>query len=142
MPRDGSEHRRSVFLIVLILCAAVLSSGGLSAQEPVPCIDAPRIVCPPQTYKDSNSGLIFYVESDGRHVTAISPEGKIVWTRNPFEDARLEPYRNPMPRITWVGPAGERPLGMTGTFIFIRFDSSQMGFMNVETGDFRYAGRD
>jgi hypothetical protein len=127
---------------VLILCAAVLSSGDLSAREPASCIDAPGVVCPPQTYKDSNSGLIFYVESDGRHVTAINPEGKILWTRNPFEDARLEPYRNPMPRITWIGPVGENALGKTGTFIFIRFDSSQGGVMNVETGDFTYGGRD
>ena len=33
---------------------------------------------------------MLYVESDGRHMAAITPDGKIVWHRNLFSDPRLE----------------------------------------------------
>jgi hypothetical protein len=39
----------------------------------------------PGTYRDVDSGIIFYVESDGRHVSAISSEGKILWSREPLQ---------------------------------------------------------
>ena len=47
----------------------------------------------PYTFRDADSGIVFYVESDGRHVSAISPEGKILWSRDPFLDAHLEQDR-------------------------------------------------
>ena len=39
----------------------------------------------PHTYRDPDSGIIFYVETDGRHVSAINPDGKILWSRDPVE---------------------------------------------------------
>jgi hypothetical protein len=40
----------------------------------------------PKAYKDARTSISFYVESDGRHVAAIDPEGTLLWVRNPFED--------------------------------------------------------
>jgi hypothetical protein len=37
----------------------------------------------------------FLRESDGRHLTAIASDGKLLWIRNPFEDRHLCPYRTP-----------------------------------------------
>ena len=54
---------------------------------------------PPTSYRDPVSGIIFYVESDGRHITAISPKGQVQWVRNPFVDADLCPYRSAHPFI-------------------------------------------
>src|SRR4051812_12323564 len=52
----------------------------------------PPPVLLPTTFKDADSGIVFYVESDGRHVSAISPDGKILWSRDPFLDSHLAHY--------------------------------------------------
>jgi hypothetical protein len=97
----------------------------------------------PLIYKDSETGLIFYVEGDGRHITALTPEGKILWRRDPFADAKLGPYRYERPVIVYVGPEAKHEInGHTGRFIGISFNSSQFGVMNVGTGDFIFEGND
>ena len=96
----------------------------------------------PQTYKDADSGIIFYVESDGRHVTAISPDGKILWHRDPFVDAKLEPYRTPHPMIIHIGkPVSWMTSGRTNSCVLINFDSSQAGTLDFKTGDFTFMGQ-
>ena len=34
---------------------------------------------PPQVLQDPKTKVIYYLESDGRHVSAISPDGKLLW---------------------------------------------------------------
>jgi hypothetical protein len=58
----------------------------------------------PSTYRDPESGTVFYVESDGRHVAAIDRNGKLLWVRNPFVEGGLCPYRSAHPYIYWIGP--------------------------------------
>jgi hypothetical protein len=43
----------------------------------------------PFVLNDPRSGLILYVESDGRHIAAITRDGKMRWHRNLFDDPRL-----------------------------------------------------
>ena len=43
----------------------------------------------PQVYKDPISGTLLYIESDGRHVAAISAQGKLLWNKDPFKDAHV-----------------------------------------------------
>lgn len=61
---------------------------------------------PPSTYRDPESGIIFYFESDGRHLAAIDRTGKLLWVRNPFVDSDLCPYRSAHPYISWIGSPG------------------------------------
>lgn len=35
----------------------------------------------PQILKDPKTGVIFYLESDRRHISAIAPDGKLLWCR-------------------------------------------------------------
>ena len=58
----------------------------------------------PFLLRDSHTGLLLYVESDGRHMSAIAQNGKILWHRNLFDDARLA--RSLVP----TGFPGQRPL--------------------------------
>lgn len=99
----------------------------------------------PLTYKDERSGTVFYVESDGRHVSAISLTGKILWTRDPYVEGGLEPYRFPNARIVYIGLRKAH----RGTYggdermaLAIVFESTQFGQMNMETGHFDYLGSD
>src|SRR5436190_24330359 len=99
-----------------------------------------------QTYKDAESGIIFYVESDGRHLAAIDRDGKIVWHRDPFADAKLQYYRTKSPQIVYVGKASERAQeywpGKQKKVIGIAFNSSQFGEVDIKTGEFQFGGQD
>ena len=57
-------------------------------------------------YRDAQSGITFYVESDGRHLVALGANGKVLWVRNPFVDSDMCPYRSAHPFISWIGPPG------------------------------------
>jgi hypothetical protein len=104
----------------------------------------------PLVYKDSISGIVFLVESDRRHVDAIDKSGKLLWSRDPFVENHLKPYRVPKPLIKYIGPAiyyvngvpkqdtnarGER-------LIVIGYTSSQFGVIDVRNGDFTFIGQD
>jgi hypothetical protein len=42
-----------------------------------PVATAPEL--PPQVIQDQKTKVVYYLESDRRHVAAISPEGKLLW---------------------------------------------------------------
>jgi hypothetical protein len=94
----------------------------------------------PQVYKDPASGTLLYVETDGRHVAAISCAGKLLWKRDPFHDAHLPFYRTEKPQIVYLGP--DRAGGEPGKFVTIAFNSSQFGVMRISDGEFRFRGQD
>jgi hypothetical protein len=85
------------------------------------------------------------VESDGLHVAAISKEGKILWVRDPFHDAKLSDYRTHHPQIVFVGKGSWWANGTQRTdvpAILIRFNSSQFGAMRMSDGEFQPGGQD
>jgi hypothetical protein len=99
----------------------------------------------PQVCKDPTTGTLLYVESDGRHVTAISCDGKLLWNRDPFKDAHLPFYRTQKPQIVYIGLAsknhhspGEEP----EKFAEISFNNSQFGTMRISNGEFQFSGQD
>ena len=98
----------------------------------------------PLAYKDPASQVTFYVESDGRHVVAIEPTGKIIWVTNPFVDAHLQPYRFVRPYIVEIGPYTGQPVrgNRADTALVIRFNSSQFGAIDKNTGSFTFEGQD
>jgi len=117
-----------------------------------PINNPPPAIALPHTYKDADTGIVFYVESDGRHVTAISPDGKILWSRDPFADAHLEYYRTRTPRIVYIDEIDKsdeahqwivRAMARKGIskFICINFDSSQSGCLDFNTGEFTFLGQ-
>ena len=99
----------------------------------------------PLCYRDPATGTVFYVESDGLHVAAISKEGRILWVRDPFHDAKLGDYRTHKPQIvsiekgTWV-VNGIRQKDVPA--IFICFNSSQFGALKIINGDVQFYGQD
>lgn len=116
----------------------------------------------PSTYYDADSGITFYVESDGRHLAALDSHGSLLWVRNPFVDAGLCPYRSAHPYISSVGPTPDartnvrivneldneighgrkikRPRAGT-RFTRLSFNSSQFGYVNIANGDFYFMGQ-
>ena len=98
----------------------------------------------PQVYKETSSGTLLYVESDGRHVAAISPDGKLLWNRDPFTEGHLEFYRTNKPQIVYIGPVSKSsPAGVQpGEFVAVAFNSSQFGVLKISNGEFRFQGQD
>jgi hypothetical protein len=99
----------------------------------------------PQVYKDPTSGTLLYVESDGRHVAAISQDGKLLWNKDPYKDARLEYYRTEKPQIVYIGPVLKSQLARgekRESFVGISFNNSQFGVMRISDGEFIFSGQD
>ena len=129
----------SVFLWFAVLTAVI----GAAESPMVTYLDAYRAFRGAQTFKDKDSGLLFYVESDGRHVAAINADGKIVWIRDPFNDAKLPPYRLAHPQIVEIGePLPWMIEGRKGHFVRVNFNSSQTLILDVASGDPTWMGQD
>ena len=133
-----------LFLIFFIVCTTGYSLGDVKGEVKV--VDDTHVV--PQVIQDPVTKVIFYLESDGRHIAAISPDGKLLWNRDPFVDAKLQPYRLKRPLICYfdfVDPDWwkiHRWLGKVEDFIGINFNSSQYGVIRKDTGEFTWLGQD
>jgi hypothetical protein len=70
------------------LSVAVIAATVVANASPPP----PGWEKPPATsmaFFDARTSITFYVESDGRHVAAIDAHGKLLWVRDPSEQAKL-----------------------------------------------------
>jgi hypothetical protein len=102
------------------------------------------------TFKDPRTSISFYVESDGRHLAAIDAVGKLLWVRNPFEDAHLCPRGNPRPSISSISTVEISPnraekmraggMDPNHNFVKIKFDSSLFGVVDEANGHFQMWG--
>ena len=99
----------------------------------------------PVAYVDKKLQLVLYAETDGKHLSAVNFEGRVLWTRTPFADAHLEPYRVAEPRIIniytplpWMleGKKGK------GAFVALEFESTQFGLVDLKSGKFFSLGQD
>jgi hypothetical protein len=135
-------------VLPLLMATLGLYCGGFIAATKAQggtYVNAWREFRGPQAYKDIESGVTFYVESDGRHVAALSSIGTVLWNRDPFADGHLERYRVEKPRIVGIDGTSEsmiKRLGFSGRFISIRYDSTQFGVMDMKTGEFHFLGQD
>jgi hypothetical protein len=99
----------------------------------------------PVAYVDKASRLVLYAETDGKHLSAIDFEGRVLWTRSPFTDAHLKPYRVAEPRIIHVYAPLPWMLQLVkgkGTFAALEFESTQFGLVNLKSGEFLSLGQD
>jgi hypothetical protein len=131
---------RTAGLLGIVLTVLLVGT----AQEPnVDRAGFPEAQYGAQAYRDPHSGIILYVESDARHVSALSPAGKLLWTRDPFKDAHLEFYRTKHPQIASIGP-GPKAVWVKGKprdFVYLNFNSSQFGLLRLSDGEFFLGGQ-
>ena len=93
----------------------------------------------PQVYKDPKTGTLLYLETDGRHLAAISSEGKLLWTRDPFCGAHVPFYRFKNPKVVTikaVSPASDPQEGEPDTFVSIFLANSQFGWLRSAMENF------
>jgi|SRR5215467_2237159 len=137
---------RRLFLISLILLTTLSTLCLCTAQERTTYTGRYLTDFPgPQVYKDPASGTLLYVETDGRHVAAISSNGKLLWNRDPFKEAHLPSYRTEKPQIVYIGPVSKSDRSAGGEpdkFVAIAFNNSQFGVMRISNGEFQFRGQD
>ncbi len=147
MQKHLSTHTGRFLIMTLVAVGMWVSSSNAIAQS----TNATNYPRPSRTYRDPDSGTIFYVESDGHHVVALDKDGKVLWCRQPALDGNLPPYSEiaprPNPSITWIGALRESERERlkksgSGKFIGISFNSRQAGVLDLKNGDFTFQGQD
>jgi hypothetical protein len=139
MQEHLSTHTGRFLIMTLVAVGMWVSSSDAIAQY-----------SRSRTYRDPDSGTIFYVESDLHHVVALDKDGKVLWCRQPALDGNLPPYSKSHPRsnpsISWIGALRESDRERlknsgSGKFIGISFNSRQAGMLDVKNGDFTFQGQ-
>jgi hypothetical protein len=129
---------------MLSVCLVALGFFSVSAQN----VTQPEEFHAPRILRDSKTGIVFYLESDRRHVCAISPDGKLLWSRNPFVDAKVKSFQPPWPIIytfKFVDPSWWKIhsyLGPAADFISVDFTPIQFGVIKKQTGELIWMGED
>lgn len=106
----------------------------------------------PMVYRDPATGIVFYFERDGQHVSAIDATGKLLWNINPTVGQHTMKFQRDgnqfgYPIIDVVGPAPDRqfwhlPKGKSkDDYISIGFWKA-FGLLDKTTGDFVTLGSD
>ena len=135
--------RRVAFFFWLAMVILSVRAPALAADDmPAPLREGYPAAINGLVYQDPATKIIIYVETDGRHVAAISTDGRLLWRKDPFVDAKMEPYRLARPTIAAIGPASSVYVApeTAGQFA-IHFTSSQMGLMSLATGQFKFMGQ-
>lgn len=92
---------------------------------------------------DNETGNTYEVQADRRTIVARTKEGKVIWRVNPFEDAKLKPYRVQYPFIVYFGRSTMAIQdGKGDRFLGVAFNSSQFGVVNLADGSFTFEGQD
>jgi hypothetical protein len=142
------RKRQNISLIAALIGWAALGTTELDAHW-YKYYDVTGVVHAPQAVRDPTTGVILYVESDGRHIAALTRQGRLLWTRNPYEEAGLPPYRTKVPRISTIWPSSScwkedsRPRkSRTEHCFFVKFDSTTTFAVNEMSGDVRPFSQD
>jgi hypothetical protein len=93
---------------LIVLACAGAAGGPASASSPAcaPAWPEPFARGAPFLLNDPRSGLTLYVESDGRHMAAITRDGQILWHRDVFGDPKMQLQFVPPPPIEgWPEPS-------------------------------------
>jgi hypothetical protein len=95
----------------------------------------PPLDHPPQplVYQNTASRLLFYVETDRCHVSAVR-DGKILWTRDMCASGKRDQQN--LGRIDGIGP------DRMGGFVGISFNTGELGRFKMANGDLIDEGRD
>jgi hypothetical protein len=137
---------------------ALIATAQAGDPAPAPVVDCatfmaavppgPELPSKPVSFRDNQTGILLYVETDGRHLAALGADGKLLWVRNPFEDSKSCPYRTIRPKLIGIAPlppALERQamyyMKRNGPFVEIAFNSSQFGAVDLTTGDYLELGQ-
>ena len=132
---------RLLLLPCCLLMLCFLSAGPGGADEAAKPAKAPRFAhASIEAYSNAvvslrapDSGMIFYVESDGRRLVALDRQGVLAWGVDVFEEAKVKPY---------LGKPVIRHLRLDGDNLWATCGKKDSVRIDVDTGKAEWAGRD
>jgi hypothetical protein len=136
-------------LALLLLGWPAILSASTNTQSQysyVPVLNQDFVT--PRILVDHETGISYFLDSDGRHVSAVSPAGKLIWRVDPFEEVRLEPYRVAHPVLLYFDFPDAKwwehktQYGKRTEFICVGYNSSQFGILRKSSGQFIFEGQD
>jgi hypothetical protein len=141
--------KRHLIGALLFACWCVESPASTNTQTGYvyqPVLNQDFVV--PKVLVDPRTKISYFLDSDGRHISAIDPAAKLLWRADPFVDSKLESYRNSHPIILdfqFVDDSWWKIhsyLGRADGFLYIAFNSSQFGVVRKSNGRFIFFGQD
>jgi hypothetical protein len=111
----------------------------------------------PVAYADRATETLFYVESDGRHVSAVRFDGHVLWTRDLHSDAQRvlwsreqsddeaeldRLFRDDVRDRKIVSIEPTEPQDQAKVCLSITFSSGDFGVIDATSGRFIWLGRD
>lgn len=91
---------------------------------------------------DKETGIVYEVQSDRRTITATKADGTIIWQINPYEDAKLKPYRSDHPIIVGIWSPKTNLSNRKKPYLSIFFTGGQQGDLDLTSGQYTYTGQD
>ena len=131
---------------IIFSCVGTLLAGFFAGSFCAPDQQKPRNESP-LTYRDEKTGIIFYVESDRRHVAAIDKDGKLLWAKIPEEMVTEVLADRPL-RITYIGKLNDWMLqatkdqGRKSNYVAISLSNKEFGTVDQTNGVYRRMGSD
>ncbi len=139
--------RLSLVLLALSWPAVLWASANTqSAHMSVPVLNQDFVT--PRVLNDRDTGVSYFLDSDGRHVSAVSPAGKLLWRVDPLDEAHCSAYRYDRPVILYFAVPEQKwwqrktQYGKRNEFIAIGYNSTQFGLLRKSSGQFIFEGQD
>jgi len=83
--------------------------------------------------KDPKTGIIFYVESNGRTLVAFNIDGRVMWSVDVLDAVKIKAS---------PGQPVIRHLRLEGDHLWVTFGKSDTAKVQIETGKVQYIGSD
>lgn len=96
---------------------------------------------------DSITNNYYILDSTHTIITAYNKSKQVIWKTDPHKDNSLPEYRHKNPTIKYF-KIGKLRKNVNEIYnkdtrvIFISFDNSQFGFLDLKTGKFHFSGQD
>jgi len=126
------------------LAAALIGTHLFVSQSTAPAADAPTK--PPANHaslaaypsavislRDPGTGMIFYVESNGRRLVAFDKDAAVKWTVDVIGETKVNPLH---------GAPVIRDLHLDGDSLGVTYGKSDFAKVQLATGKTQYVGRD
>lgn len=136
--------------VAFMIFFAIAPSFGDTHQE-TPPKDNPEKTPPkekPLTYRAEKSGILFYVESDRQHISAIDKDGKLLWHKNMIDQVRGKERLGWPARVTVIGKPHDwmvkamRDRGKEGEYVAIDLSTKEFGVIEEKSGVYKALGTD
>jgi hypothetical protein len=95
---------------------------------------------------DSTTGNIFVLDTKHVCISAFDKNGTILWKTDPHKDGNLANYRVANPKIVnfelgWTHECSWCGIPGNSRVIWIEYDNSQIGFLDLSSGKFHFCGQ-